>query len=209
MTHSLDDVRALGYSVGVAHGAVDVEEAALAAARDRATPGRIRDEADQVAASVAQAAATYGLVGQELIDLVARATAQAIEALTVARSDEIEFHERAVEIAKATPTVYVIDGPGVHTVYVAVDDETGFGADEPDRETLALLTDPSHHKERCFQHYAPDNVVAAVLGLRAGGHTVDSDATTDGWSVVVDGAPVSSADDLVEAAKAARGRPKP
>lgn len=141
----------LGYQVGVASGSVERERTALQVAVNRGGPETITADVETIAASVMREASQAGLAGDELADLVARAAVQAASSLRQAAREKIEFHERALEHSQSVPTVYVISGPGVSNVYVSVDDETGEGAGEQDREMLAALADEDALAERVKQ----------------------------------------------------------
>ncbi len=141
----------LGYTVGVAHGSVAAEEEALEQARANAQPEQVAGLVEKVAAEVLKQAMTQGVTGAELGHIVTRASAQAERGFSGQLGARLEFHERALAVARATPTVYVISGHGVHNIYVQVDDATGDGADEAEAEKLALLADEAAIAERTLQ----------------------------------------------------------
>jgi hypothetical protein len=184
MPNSIDDVRALGYTAELAQGSVEVEEAALEEARANATAETIAVGAETVALDVGRAAVAQGVEGQELADLISQATVRALEALSSAADERVAFHERAVEIAQAMPNVWAITGPGVPNLYVACQPD-GTGLDDEQKALLDALCEPAGHKERSFQHHAPEEVVAAVLELRVEGEEVEAQADESSFEVKI------------------------
>lgn len=181
----VEELIAAGYNVEVASGSTEVEQAALAEARAVATPERIETDvqaiADQAALDATALAVQRGIQAAKIpaavSEAVSRITALALEQITVARSDQVAFHERALVIAKAMPTTYVVNGPGFENLYVDVDDATG----EPTAESAgvgASLRDPELTRER-FEWDArfpdhPDSpeLIEHVQRLRGCGHKV-------------------------------------
>jgi len=150
MPRTIADVQARGYEVGFANGSVAVEEAALAAASEKASPQAIAADVQSVVAEVTVAAAAIaqrdGLAGEELRAYVretaARAADAAFEQITRARGEAVAFHERAVAVALQMPDVFVCAGPGVGRVYVACKPD-GTGWDAGAQEILdSLAADP-------------------------------------------------------------------
>lgn len=182
--NAVERLRALGYEVAIASGSVQTEEDALAAVRALATPERIEADVQVIADKAALDAAALavargGASPQAIAETVARITQLALETITVTRNETVEFHERALEIAKAMPTTYAFSGPGIFNGYFEIDDATG----EPPPEhadAFRSLLDPDAHRERLFQHNLgshPKPEVAAeifthVTGLRGKGWTV-------------------------------------
>jgi len=120
-------------------------------------------------------------------EAVARITAAALETITVARSETVAFHERALEIAKAMPTTYVVSGPGVTTVYLDIDDATGEPVPES-AEMVASLLNPDAHRERLFQdRLSRQEKGAEIFGyvteLREKGWTVKAQIQEDGTGI--------------------------
>lgn len=149
MTVTIDDLRKQGWTVGIAHGSVEVEEQALERARALASPQKVDSHVQSVAVQVATAAAAAGVQGQELVDLIARAAAQALTEVTAARDERVVFHERALEIARAMPDVWSVSGlvsrdddhngaPDAISVYVSTGPD-GAGIDEHQQATLERL----------------------------------------------------------------------
>lgn len=139
--HTIEDVREAGFEVGLASGSVEVEQAALEEARGSATPESVAQDAEQVANEIARMAVAQGAVGGELSEMVSRATKKALEEIQGARDERVDFHERALEIAKETPDVFVVSGKGVENLYVACK-ANGRGWDEDAQAILDSLADP-------------------------------------------------------------------
>lgn len=195
----IGELRAAGYEVGIASGCVKTEESALSEAEGLAAPERIEADVQEIAnkaAIDAQAlAATRGIRNGDrpraIAEAVTRVTAQALEAITTARSDRVAFHERAVEIAKSMPTTLVVSGPGFTNLYVNVDDATGEGADESSDDVLRSLRDPALVSER-FKWTArlegrddETELVQRVNELRGKGYTVQPEIGDDGKTIRV------------------------
>lgn len=90
----VDQLEALGYTVGVAYGSSVVEEAALA-------------------------------------DAMALPSGPTV-------ADTVKFHEAALKESTKMATVYVVSNDEI-TTYVALNDQTGQGADAASASTLASL----------------------------------------------------------------------
>jgi len=145
----------MGYQVGVAHGHVEPEEEALAEARDASSPERIEEDANRLITEIAaHIRSTVNVADDQIAMLIAEKSADAVNAVKLARSERVEFHERALEIARAMPTVYVVNGPGVFGLHVAIDDKTGDTADERSADLLQSLLDTDAHAERVRQEEA-------------------------------------------------------
>lgn len=223
---SLDDLQALGYTVGVASGSTAVEEEALAAARDLAAPERIEADAqviaDKAALDATALAVARGITAAKIpaavSEAVARITTLALDHITIARSEAVSFHERALEIAKGMPTTYVVRGPGITNLYLTIDDATG----EPTPESVpivASLVDPDAHRERLFQHNLGTHpkpevaaeILARVFELRGKGWTVAAEiaegATNPKAVIAADGQPETVADTVAKLRDAAARLP--
>lgn len=198
MPKTIQDLEQLGYTVGIAHGSVKVEEEALAQAKADATADVI---GQQVATVTTETIAQLADAGQLPDDreqrqgLASDIAAAALEQLHERATDRVAFHEAAVEMAKTMPDVWVISGPGVTTVYVACNHD-GTGVGEEEQAFIDALADPAAHKERCFQAYAPEDVVGLAIEARSLGADVTADATEDSWTLSVDGKNVKTADAL-------------
>lgn len=194
MASKINDLLALGFTVGIAHGAVDTEELALDEAKTNAQPQIVAEQADEVTRMTVQALDAEGKLPKTQEgrrELASRIAESALDYLTTRADELVSFHERAVEIAKEMPNVWVVTGPGVTNLYVACKDD-GTGWDDDHQAMLDALTDPDSQKEREFQAYAPDEVVAQALEARALGADVVGQATSDTWSVTVDGKDAST-----------------
>ena len=146
---SIHDVRAAGYSVALASGSVEVEEAALAEAHQAASTAAVSEDAGAIAREVANLAVAQGKRGDDLHEIVRAATSRALEQIQGARDERVSFHERALEIARSSPDVVVVTALGdpetpdddVH-VYVACKPD-GTGWDAGAQEILdALVASP-------------------------------------------------------------------
>lgn len=140
MATTLDHLRELGYTVGVAHGAVDVEEEALAQARRNAGEDAVAAKAHQVTReSLAQLAHRGELPpeGEQRQQLAARIADAALAGIQTLADEQVAFHERALRIATEMPTVWHVSGHGV-SAYVPVADD-GRGADKAARQQLDTL----------------------------------------------------------------------
>ncbi len=150
MRDALSRLRKLGYEVAPAFGAVEPEEKALDEAGEIAAPKQLAVTAQAAAKQAEQAARGLDLPDEDLFGVVARATAQAVSQLQSVGESRVGFQERALEIARKSPTVYSVTGPGF-AVYLALDDDTGEPADNASEELLASLEDRAAHRERVKQ----------------------------------------------------------
>lgn len=142
MAVTVAELAVLGYTVGVAHGAVDVEEQALEQARKAAGEDVVAAQAQQVTQeSLGQLAAAGQLPpeGTQRQQLAARIADQALTRIQTHADDQVAFHERAVQAAKDMPTVWHVSGYGV-AIYVPAD-ARGRGADKDARRLLDQLAD--------------------------------------------------------------------
>lgn len=209
MPKTIDDLRALGYEVGVAHGDVAPEIESLDEAREAAAPEAMRRDAEPIIARSIETFMSLAAVHPNdpqfsdaaVGDFIARITEQSLRMLGQQRNADVDLYERSVEVAKSMPTVYVISGPGVVNLYVATN-EDGTGADAQAQEILDSLCDEAAHTERSFQHHAPDEVVATVIALRGAGEEVEAEATDKNFTVKFGGKSYRSAETLAKAAKA-------
>lgn len=223
---SLDALAALGYDVQIASGSVIAEQDALTAAQVLAAPERIEADvqaiADKAALDATALAVARGIAAAKIpaavSEAVARITTLALDHITVARSEAVSFHERALEIAKGMPTTYVVSGPGVTTVYLDIDDATG----EPTAESapmVASLLDPDAHRERLFQHNLGSHpkpeiaaeIFACVTELRAHGWAVAAEiaegATNPTAVIAAEGQPETVTDTVAKLRGAAATLP--
>lgn len=158
---TIDELRALGYDVGVAHGDAAAEEELLATLREAQADLPAIDELQAAADAFAAALATMPAgdarngLEQQLGEM--QLTVSSLHDLT----DAIAHQERAVEAAHAMPTAYVISGPTISRIYVCVNAD-GTGCTDNDQATLDSLADPDAHAERSFQADNPDAMAAAV-----------------------------------------------
>ena len=199
MPNTIDTLQTLGYTVGIAYGDVQTEQDALAEAKATATPEAIAEHAATVTAETLTQLANANALPEdpaEKQDLATQIAQAAIDQITASTDDTIAFHERAVQIAKDMPNVWVISGPGITNVYVSCKpDGTGWGAEE--QAFLDTLADQDAHKERSFQHFGPDEIVALALEARGLGAVVEGDATgEDAWTLTVDGVKVKTVEQL-------------
>lgn len=215
----VEEMIAAGYDVGVASGSVKTEEDALAAARDLAAPTQIEADvqtiADQAAADAAAVAVARGIPAEKIPDAVseavARITKAALEAITVARNEQVAFHERALQIATVAPTTYVVSGPGFTNLYVEVDDATGEPV-EAQAEAWARIRDPEQIREtweyqaRLADHPDGDAIAASVSMLRGCGCEVKPTIAEGGTGFTVEivegGKPAAVISDDLEALSA-------
>jgi hypothetical protein len=170
---TLDDLRELGYQIGVAHGDAQVErdrlaelEALSTSVPDMAEMTAALDRLQEVAAAMPDTPQRTELYEQ--IDGI-RLNVLAVERL----NGEVETQRRAVKIAEAMPTVYVLSGPGIERLYLREDDQA----------TIDALADPAAHAERVYQHDNP-RAMAAAGAVAAHGFPVDRpDAGADTFTV--------------------------
>lgn len=158
MPNTISDVEKLGYTVGFAHGSVEAEERALAAAKRDAHGDVLAEQAAAVTTQTIADLAAAGRIPDSNADrqyLATRIAEAALDQLTVRATGRIAIHEKAVQAAREMPDVFVISGPGVTNLYVACKDD-GSGWDDAAQEILDALTDPDAHKERVKQAKAAE-----------------------------------------------------
>jgi ATP/maltotriose-dependent transcriptional regulator MalT len=109
---TIRDVEAAGFTVALASGSVEREQDALAQAQALAAPDAVRSDVEKVASEVATLAAAQGLAGQEFVDIVSGATAQALQQIQGAHDERVEFHRRALAIAEEMPDVWHVSALG-------------------------------------------------------------------------------------------------
>lgn len=141
---TIDQLRDLGYELGIAHGGVDVEQAALDEALQGASTEALVRQAKIVTAetlnNIEQFArpGTFPPPGEARTALANEIAAAALDQLSERADAKVEFQRRARAHAQSVPTVWHVSGHGV-AVYVAVDDATGNGADEDAQQLLDSL----------------------------------------------------------------------
>lgn len=203
---NLDDVRKLGYEVGVAYGGVALEEEALAEARSGAAAEVIEAQTNEVTTATIQDLDAIGRLPEEpeeRLNLAQRIAADVIAALTDRADARVAFHERALEIAREMPTTYHVGGFGI-SAYVSVDDATGEAVDQGNQEIIDSLASPEGHAERVYLFENPEAATAATELAQAGYDVTRPTAGADEW--IVDGSS-STGEALV--AFAEKAEPKP
>lgn len=216
---SIDDLRGLGYEVGIAHGSVQAEEEALAEAHATRQPASLATSAAEVTAATVKQLDAEGKLpdtAEARQELATRIAEAALEQLTERADERVAFHEQALAIAKAMPTVYVLSGEGFTNIYLAIDDETGEAADPIGEELVTALKDPEGIAERRWQHRLQrnakgDEILAAVARLRQNGYTVTPTLQEDGTGFqanIAGGGTEASASTLPQLRAAARDLPK-
>lgn len=219
MPNALETLRGLGYSVEAASGVVSAEEDALDEARTGSTPAVIEGQAQTVTSMTMQDLADEGRLPAgraKRRELAERIAATAIAHLTERAAGLVEFHERALEIATASPTVYVVNGDGFANVYVAIDDATGEPAEKSGRDVVASLADPAAIAERRWQHRLNanprgDDIREALFRIRRKGYTVTVELQPDGSGLqahIVGPAVDQTVTTLAQARTAARDLPQ-
>lgn len=142
---TVHDLAGAGFTVRLASGSVSAEQAALDDAKLQAAPAAVQNDAETVARDTARAAVAQGLKDEQLAALVARATASALDQIQVTRDTKVAFHQRALEIAEASPDVWYVTHPGDPDtsdddvrLYIACKPD-GTGWDKPAQNTLDQL----------------------------------------------------------------------
>jgi len=191
---ALDDARELGYEIHAVSGSVATEEEALAAARATADPAFIAEQAQAVTTTTVEQLSREGKLPQAQTDrrqLIEQIASTALDALTERASARVEFHERAVEIARQMPTVYAVSGFGIST-YIAITD-SGDGATATDADTLTSLQDPRRHSWRRLVHLLrdrrpdrADTIIDALLQIRAKRYRLAIAIQDDGTGLKID-----------------------
>ncbi len=143
MTASIDDLRALGYTVGVAHGDAQAERDRLADLEATCTPEALTAAASDIGRSAADVCRQRGMANADLIAAVADVVQEAHDQLAGHAERALAHQRRTIAVADAMPTVYRVEGFGISPM-VAADDQ----------ETLDALADPASHEERVAQHEA-------------------------------------------------------
>lgn len=207
MAATIQDIQTLGYTVGMAHGSVQVEQDALAAAKEAADPNVVAQQVNQVTADTVQVLDKLGRLPEtpeERLELATQIGKAALEGLSAAVSERVAFHERALSIAQQSPDVWCVqqfagDAMIVQT-YVSCKAD-GSGWDEDAQAHCDALADKPSYAEREYQGLNPEAMQAAstLAGL---GRSV-SRPSLGADSFTVDGATVSGADLLALAEKAA------
>jgi hypothetical protein len=148
---AITKLTSLGYSVGIAHGGVAVEQDALAGAQVLASSEQLTADAAEITTRTLadlQAAGKMPKDEKELAELIAQISASALKSVKHGRDEAVKFHERALGIAKGMPTAYVVSGHGLDALYFSLDDATGKGATPNDVEIIKSLLDAKAHAER-------------------------------------------------------------
>lgn len=194
--NTIDTLRGLGYTVGVAHGSVQVEEDALAAARDAADPNVVAEQASQVTTDTVQTLSTLGKLPEtdaERLELVTKIAAAALEGLTLAVTEKVAFHERALAIAKEMPDVWRVEhwavppdndgvpGPPMILSMLVACKPDGTGWDEDSQEQIDALADTDAFAERAFQALHMESVAMAIELQRLGVEVVRPKPGEDVW----------------------------
>lgn len=211
MPNTITTLVKMGYEAGIAHGSVEAEQQASEEAQANAAPAAIAEQARDVTATTIQDLANAGKLpdtAQERRELAAAIADNVLENLTVHANAQVDFHQRALKIAMAMPDVWVVNGPGLANLYVACKPD-GTGWDDDQQAVLDALCDPNGHKERCFQQFAPDEVVRLAFEARDYGADVEGDCTDTGkWTLAIDGKQAGSERNL-EAVVAALRKAQP
>lgn len=179
---TLDDLRALGYDVGCAHGSVQTEQDALDAARTAADPALIQEQANTVVADTVTALTKLGKIPDdesERLQMFAQMGETAFQTLTNASTEKVAFHERALAIAKDSPDVWHVAGPGFSGYVSTKQDGTGWDADQ--QAMLDALADPDSFAERAFQVDNPEAMQAASAIAQSGVEIARPRLGADAW----------------------------
>lgn len=166
---TLNDLRALGYDVGLAYGDVDVEREALADALSRATPQAVAADAETVTRAAIAELRSRGVRQEALIAKAAEIAAAALEMTQAARDDEVAFHERAVAIAEQIPTVVTVSGYGLAGLQIPVGNDAATPADPEAQAAIDAIAADRPHRWRRFDWLAaraPQARRAALLEAR-------------------------------------------
>jgi hypothetical protein len=208
MAATIADLQALGYECGHASGSVAVEEQALADAQAAADPQTIAAQVNTVTAETVQALDAAGHLPDTPEDRLALATQiaeSALSQLTEAVSENVAFHERALQNAREMPDTWHVSGYGCQLYVNCKDDGTGW--DDDQQAVLDSLADPGAHAERVYQDANPDAMQAA-MALAGKGYTVER-PTPGEDTFVVDGSTELNCDGLVAYADTAEPKPTP
>lgn len=179
---TIDDIRALGYTIGIAHGDVATEEDALEVAKQEASPGVILERASRVTQDTINELDAAGKLPVAADDRQAVATAIAAQALELLQDhayEKVAFHERALEIAKKMPDVWHVDQSiplddgttSIVSIYVSCKAD-GTGWDDESQATLDALAHKPSYDERAWQASNPE-AMAAAAKLESGGAVVE------------------------------------
>jgi len=158
----IEDLEKVGYKVGVAHGSVEHEEAALEAAKQDASLPVVLERVERVASETVLHLDSVGKMpttAEGRKELVSQITEQALNLITEATTEKVAFHERALSIAQEMPTVYVVqqfspDGQLLVQTYLSVDDKTQQAIEE-DQDAAEALLDAEAYAEREKQATEP------------------------------------------------------
>lgn len=191
---TIGTLQGLGYTVGIATGSVQVEEDALAAAVAAAEPAVVAADVQVVTTQTLADLDASGKLpdtAEKRQALAATIAAAALDAIIERVTSKVDFHQRAVDIAKTMPdiwhigqTVDVGDGTQrVVSIYVACK-EDGTGWDDDAQAQLDALAHQPSFDERIFQAQNPDAMQAAQQ-LASDGKTVTRE--TGAETFIVDG----------------------
>lgn len=195
--NTIQTLEQMGYRCGVAFGDPAVEQTALDAAQAAASPALIAEQSATVATDAIQQMAAAGALGDDTdpVALAQQIAGQVAATITKARTADVDFYSRSLEIAQSMATVWHVDGPGVSAYVSAKDDGTGW--DDDNQSTIDALADQDGYDERTYQIDNPD-AMTAMSTLVAAGHTVDR-PTAGADLFVVDGTDKTGAE-LIELA---------
>lgn len=184
---TIDDLRTLGYTIGIAHGSVAVEEQALADANAAADPNVVAAQAADVTAETVKTLDQVGKLPdtpEARLQLASEIAAAALEQLTERVTDRVAFHERALEIARTSPDVWVVqhivdvDGTDRQCVqvYVAANAD-GTGWDDAQQALIDALADANAYAARTAAVSLAAAGTLVTLG-EDGALTLDGDPAT-------------------------------
>jgi hypothetical protein len=208
---TIDDLRTLGFTVGLAHGSVDFEQQALEAAQAQADPNVVAAQAAQVTADTVQALDNMGKLPEtpeERQALAAQIATAALDQLTERVTGKVAFHQAALAIAQDSPDVWSVQqtagGQTIVQTYVGCKDD-GTGWDDQNQEALDSLARADVYAEREYQALNPEAMQAAQT-LTGRGRTVERELGADTFTV---NGTATTGIELVALAEAALAEPSP
>lgn len=158
---TIADLQTLGYTCGYAHGSVQVEQDALEAAQQEASPGAVIETAGKLTTATLEDLANAGrlpVTADQKQALAAKIGKAALEMVETHANEKVDFHQRALQIAKDSPDVWVVqhfvDDQLVAQLYVSCKDD-GTGWDDDAQETLDALADKTAFDARVTQARKP------------------------------------------------------
>lgn len=209
---TLADLTTLGYKIGMASGSVQVEQDALAAAREAADPNVVLEQVNQVTADTVQTLDNLGRLPEteeERLTLATEIGRAALAQLTQRVTEKVAFHERALAIAQASADVWSVKQTAgdvtVLQTYVSTKVD-GTGWTDDDQEHLDALADQPSYAEREYQGLNPEAMQAAQTLSSLGRVCARPEPGADTFTV--DGATVLGAD-LLKLAEQAASEPPP